>query len=47
MRYQQTVYNHINQQQLAEHWGASPCALEWWRSIGWPPKFVTIGGRVL
>ncbi len=47
MRYQQTVYNHMNQKQLAEYWGISERTLERWRSIGWGPKFVKIGGRVL
>jgi len=47
MRYEQTVFNHMNQQQLAEYWGISTRTLERWRSIGWGPKFIKIGGRVL
>ncbi|WP_369602602.1 hypothetical protein AAIA72_06515 [Hahella sp. SMD15-11] len=46
MRHEQTVFNHMNQQQLAEYWGISTRTLERWQSIGWGPKFIKIGARV-
>ena len=45
MRYEQTVFNHMSQQQLAEYCGISTRTLERWQSIGWGPKLIKIGGR--
>lgn len=39
--------NHLNQKQLADYWGVSQRTLERWRSIGWGPLFLKIGGRVV
>ncbi len=38
---------HLNQQDLAERWNLSEKTLERWRSIGWGPCFLKIGGRVV
>ena len=42
MRYEQKVFNHRNQQQLAEYRGISTRTLERWRSIGWGPAWKPI-----
>jgi hypothetical protein len=47
MRYEQTVYNHMSTNQLADYWGISGRTLERWRGIGYGPHFVKVGGRVL
>jgi hypothetical protein len=47
MRYEQTVYNHMSTNQLADYWGISARTLERWRGIGYGPHFVKVGGRVL
>lgn len=47
MRYQQTIYNHMSTNQLADYWGISARTLERWRGIGNGPHFVKVGGRVL
>lgn len=47
MKYKHTMLSHMNQQQLAEYWGISTRTLERWRSIGWGPKYIKIGGRVV
>ena len=41
------MYSHLNQKQLAEYWGISERTLERWRSIGWGPRFIKIGVRVV
>jgi len=47
MKHNHTMLNHMNQQQLAEYWGISTRTLERWRSIGWGPRYIKIGGRVV
>ena len=37
---------HLNQRELAQRWGISPRTLERWRSIGFGPAFLKLGGRV-
>ena len=37
---------HLNQRELAKRWGISPRTLERWRSIGFGPAFLKLGGRV-
>ena len=38
---------HLNQIELARRWRMSPRSLEANRSLGLPPKFLKIGGRVV
>ena len=38
---------HLNQQELADRWDLSERTLERWRSIGWGPYFLKVGGRVV
>ncbi len=47
MKHKHVMLSHMNQQELAEYWGISTRTLERWRSIGWGPKFIKIGGRVV
>ena len=47
MKQKQTVFNHMNQQQLADRWDLSQRTLERWRVIGQGPHFIKIGGRVV
>lgn len=47
MNHPQFACNHLNQKQLADYWGISQRTLERWRSIGWGPTFLKIGGRVI
>lgn len=37
---------HLSQRQLAQRWGISHRTLERWRSIGFGPAFLKLGGRV-
>ena len=37
---------HLHQRELAKRWGISPRTLERWRSIGFGPAFLKLGGRV-
>ena len=37
---------HLNQRELAKRWGISPRTLERWRTIGFGPAFLKLGGRV-
>ena len=47
MKHKHAMVSHMNQQQLAEYWGISARTLERWRSIGWGPRYIKIGGRVV
>lgn len=47
MKHKHAMVSHMNQQQLAEYWGISARTLERWRSIGWGPRHIKIGGRVV
>ena len=47
MKHKHAMVSHMNQQQLAEYWGISARTLERWRSIGWEPRYIKIGGRVV
>ncbi|WP_369602603.1 helix-turn-helix domain-containing protein [Hahella sp. SMD15-11] len=47
MKHKHAMFRHMNQQQLAEYWGISARTLERWRSIGWGPRYIKIGGRVV
>ena len=38
---------HLNQRELAKRWGISPRSLERWRSIGFGPAFLKLGGRAV
>jgi len=47
MKHKHAMVSHMNQQQLAKYWGISTRTLERWRSIGWGPRYIKIGGRVV
>ena len=47
MKQPQFTCNHLKQEQLADYWGISQRTLERWRSTGWGPIFLNIGGHVV
>lgn len=47
MNEQTQSITHINQAQLSDRWGLSQRTLERWRSVGWGPVFIKLGGRVI
>jgi hypothetical protein len=38
---------HLGQADLVERWGVSPRTLERWRWLGFGPRYMKIGGRVV
>jgi predicted site-specific integrase-resolvase len=38
---------HLGQADLAERWGVSQRTLERWRWLGFGPRYIKIGGRVV
>lgn len=38
---------HLSQSDLVERWGVSPKTLERWRWLGYGPRYIKIGGRVV
>jgi hypothetical protein len=38
---------HLSQSELVERWGVSPRTLERWRWLGFGPRYIKVGGRVV
>jgi hypothetical protein len=38
---------HMGQAELAERWGVSQRTLERWRWLGFGPRYIKVGGRVV
>ena len=47
MNYQTQLIAHINQVQLTDRWNLSQRTLKRWRSVGWEPVFIKLGGRAI